>query len=648
MEKSENIDTTNFVQYHSNADSRYINYIFPNQYVPNNFKCNNYLFSSEEDIRNSKEYYFLTERNNGYYAPLTNDSFVSNSIKYYKNYEYPSQTQNISNIINLNYSILSNHKNNESMGIYNLLNQKIHSIKKCSKVFKNSLKKNNEKIFQRKNSNQSSNNAQYSNSTISNSCNIKNNLNNNSQTLIKNKNNKTLNLNHNRTKSNVLNDKYFRNFPHEKNNDEKFISYNNNSNQTNNNDYTITALNQRNDNKLYKLKVNKTFFNKEFINIKINKEEIKNQISTKNISKENIKKTNIDYISKEKNKILQIKLLNNKNNRILSPKEGNINFSKKISLGNISNLSESKFNNNHSFYERKSFSKDTPHEKKAQINQSNIIPTKKKEIIIRNNNDNKCLFKFNSNFSVNKINNYYQQKDNLFQRINSIKLNNFYKEEEKNDIRLKKGNNNIKHNAENLRDLKSIKENIDTNNINCLYNIKNDIKIRPETINNESKILKINDDDINFKNLNNINKKKYKKIKINENNLTNINLNQKSKKLNILNKKEKQISINKSKSIIFSFIPKPNNYKNLSKSKLKKIKKVFSKKNLIQLNNINNKFYQEDIIIKENNNDILKPQISVRLTLFSSKAENKEKYFYVNVFYSENIKNNPECEDSDF
>ena len=131
-------------------------------------------------------------------------------------------------------------------------------------------------------------------------------------------------------------------------------------------------------------------------------------------------------------------------------------------------------------------------------------------------------------------------------------------------------------------------------------------------------------------------------------NLTNINLNQKSKKLNILNKKEKQISINKSKSIIFSFIPKPNNYKNLSKSKLKKIKKVFSKKNLIQLNNINNKFYQEDIIIKENDDDILKPQISVRLTLFSSKAENKGKYFYVNVFYSENIKNNPECEDSDF
>ncbi len=83
-------------------------------------------------------------------------------------------------------------------------------------------------------------------------------------------------------------------------------------------------------------------------------------------------------------------------------------------------------------------------------------------------------------------------------------------------------------------------------------------------------------------------------------------------------------------------------------NKSKKIKKVFSKKNLIQLNNINNKFYQEDIEIKENQDNIYKPQISVRLTLFSNKVEKKGKYFYVNVFYSENIKNNPDYEDSDF
>jgi hypothetical protein len=69
-------------------------------------------------------------------------------------------------------------------------------------------------------------------------------------------------------------------------------------------------------------------------------------------------------------------------------------------------------------------------------------------------------------------------------------LNNFYKEE-KSDIRLKRGNNNIKCNAENMREIKSIKENIDTNNKNFIYNIKNNIIIRPETVNNESKTLNL-------------------------------------------------------------------------------------------------------------------------------------------------------------
>ena len=651
MQNSENINTTNFVQYHNNIDSRYTNYIFPNQYCQNNFKCNNYLFSNKEEIKNSKEYYFLTEKNNGYYTPLTNDSFASNSIKYYKNYEYPSQTQN-----NLNYSILTNPQKKETNGIYNLTRRKIELDKNCAKVIKNSLKKSNKEILQKKNSNQSSNNTQYSNSTISNSHNIKNNWNNNSQTFIKNKNNNTLNSNHNRTKSNVLNDK-IRNLQHKKNNDEKFTSNNSNNNQTYNNNYTIYALNQRNDDKSYKLKVNKTCYNKEFYNYKINKGEIKNQSPTINISKESINKNNNDYVSNGKKKIMQIKILNNKiinHNRILSPKAGNINRIKKISLGNISNLNDSNFNNNHSFYERKSFSKDKLQDKNSQLNQLNIIQTKKKEIIIRNNNnDNKCLYKFNSNYHDNKINNSNQKKENLFQRSNSNKLNNVYKEE-KNENILKKGisknnsKNNIKINDDNKREVKSTKENIDTNNINFIYNIKNNIKIRPETINNESKVMNMNNDNISVVNLNNINKSKYKSLKVNHNNLTNINLNQKTKKINILNKKEKKISINKSKSNIFSFIPKPNNYKNTFKGKSKKIKKVFSKKNLIQLNNINNKFYQEDIINKENNEDILKPQISVRLTLFSSKAEKKGKYFYVNIFYSENIRNNPESDDSDF
>ena len=298
-------------------------------------------------------------------------------------------------------------------------------------------------------------------------------------------------------------------------------------------------------------------------------------------------------------------------------------------MGNISNLNKNNINSNHSFYERKSFSKDILNEKNSQITQGGIIPTKKKEIIIRNSGDKKCLVKFNSNYSVIKSNNSNQQNRNIIKRNNSNKLNNFYKEEF-NENKLKKVNleYNVKNNDKNLNEFNLIKENIDTNSINIICNFKNSIKTLPESINNESK--------------------KMNKIIEDENNFKNKNLNQKVIKSTNLKEKINKISINKSKSNIFAFIPKPNNCKNTNLNKSKKIKKVFSKKNLIQLNNINNKFYQEDIEIKENQDNIYKPQISVRLTLFSNRVEKKGKYFYVNVFYSENIKNNPDYEDSDF
>ena len=110
----------------------------------------------------------------------------------------------------------------------------------------------------------------------------------------------------------------------------------------------------------------------------------------------------------------------------------------------------------------------------------------------------------------------------------------------------------------------------------------------------------------------------------------------------------KKISINQSKSNIFSFIPKPNNQKAKSKKESKKMKKVFSKKNLIHLNNICNKVYEEDFVAKERKDNILKPQKSVRLTLFSNKIQKKGNYFAINLFYSENIKRKPDYEESDF
>ena len=645
MQNSENIDTTNFVQYRNNVTPRYINYNFQNQYIQNNFRNYNYLYSSEEDLRNSKGYYFLTEKNKSYYAPISNDSSISNSIKYYKIFEYPLQTQKTLDTINLNYSVLSN-PNNDEINIQNKNN-----LKNCSKGFINPTKKNNNNIFHKADSNQSKNNIQYYNS-INTTSYDKKNIGDNDERIIKIKNNNPLNSMHNRTKSNVLNEKFFRNIEQKKNHNEKFKTFNKDY-QTYNNNYTIYALNQRNDDKLNILKANKISFNKKITNNKIDGNETMTQKSALNISKQDyIQNKNDNCISKGKNKIFQIKLLNNKKihyNKIVSPKSGDINCIKKISMGNISNLNKNNINSNHSFYERKSFSKDILNEKNSQITQGGIIPTKKKEIIIRNSGDKKCLVKFNSKCSVIKSNNSNQQNRNIIKRNNSTKLNNFYKEEF-NENKLKKVNleYNVKNNDKNLNEFNLIKENIDTNSINIICNFKNSIKTLPESINNESKKMNTNSNKINLQNIKNINKIQCSKIIEDENNFKNKNLNQKVIKSTNLKEKINKISINKSKSNIFAFIPKPNNCKNTNLNKSKKIKKVFSKKNLIQLNNINNKFYQEDIEIKENQDNIYKPQISVRLTLFSNKVEKKGKYFYVNVFYSENIKNNPDYEDSDF
>ena len=117
-----------------------------------------------------------------------------------------------------------------------------------------------------------------------------------------------------------------------------------------------------------------------------------------------------------------------------------------------------------------------------------------------------------------------------------------------------------------------------------------------------------------------------------------------------IQKKESKIFINISELNTLSFLPKQNTYRSRKNREIKKIKKIFSKKNLIQLNNMNNKVYEEDFNIRDNKSkyNILKPQISVRLTLFSNKNHFHDKYYFVNFFYSENIKNKPLCEESDF
>ena len=106
----------------------------------------------------------------------------------------------------------------------------------------------------------------------------------------------------------------------------------------------------------------------------------------------------------------------------------------------------------------------------------------------------------------------------------------------------------------------------------------------------------------------------------------------------------------------FSFFPavKVNEINKKSGNKnIKKNKKLYSKKNLIQLTNINKKTYEEDFPLNINNNkkilnNLLKPQISFRIALFSKKEPEYEKYFLVNTFFSANMRDKPEGSESDF
>ena len=71
----------------------------------------------------------------------------------------------------------------------------------------------------------------------------------------------------------------------------------------------------------------------------------------------------------------------------------------------------------------------------------------------------------------------------------------------------------------------------------------------------------------------------------------------------------------------------------------------------MQLLNINNKTYEEDFKLKENfnSNTKLKPQTSIRISIFGIKEPETKKYFLVSFFCSENMKDKPEeTSESDF
>ena len=233
--------------------------------------------------------------------------------------------------------------------------------------------------------------------------------------------------------------------------------------------------------------------------------------------------------------------------------------------------------NNHSFYEVKSLKKDFLGQKK-----------------------NKLAIKITSNNNNDNIN--YLNTEKLKER-NTINISN--------DNRRKNSTNkffNINYNI--------------NNNINLIINSK---KVKYIPRNSE---ITFNKNKINIKNITSSRPIKHNYTRRHELTLTN------------------KYKLNKINSYHFSYIPKKTTKNELfenKSSKKKKRKKMNVVKRLI-LKNLNSKTFEEDfpIQLKYNRryriNKKLKPQISLRLSLFKISKPEIEKYFVVNFFYSENLK----------
>jgi len=631
LQNSENFNTSNFALYPNGSNPKFNNYLLQKQYKQNNFKNYNYCLSPNNYFRNSKRDYILTEKNRiDNYERIIKDSSLSNSIKYCKEYGYPLTARETHDSINIHNTLQNIPRNNGKKDLYSFYNKSSHVMNNLSN---GNMNQNKRKIFLSMNSNQSYNEHKNSDYINSNSLKMKNN-NNNNELSYNYRSNNIYNSFHSKPGSNILNNEYIENsklnilktYINNKN-----ITFNDH-NQTYTNDYNIESIKQRNNNNFYKInKYIKATTNKEIKYSKINninsKEEIQKHKSLRNkndnaINKENNLNKNIPLPGKKKNMIIKIENNKNSNSIIQSKESADINFIKKIALRNITNLNESKHKiNNHSFYERKSFSKENHNKRNSNFVLSNMIPNKKKEKIVKNNSNH-----FIGNDSFIKTNDTSQTKENIIINKNS------------NDYGL------------DFDKIKSLKENINANNVDISYNLRNSNNNDKNSLKQKNNSIIINLDTENFKTLESINKADLNQDKKDRNNFKKLFLSPIPTRKSIIKEKINKININQCKSNMFSIIPKPNTYRASSKREKKKIKNVFGMKNIIQLNNINNKSYAEDFIIKGNKNKKYnyKPQISVRLTLFKDKIHLDENYFLVNFFYSENLKNKPDSEESDF
>ena len=426
-------------------------------------------------------------------------------------------------------------------------------------------------------------------------------------------------------------------------------NYNNKLNSQRNND-NIIIIDLKNGNKnIINGKSNNNFVDiKNYKKISANAQKTKDIISyAQNINKNNNLnyKNNNSYstsnkltkriFQKEKNLIINTennnKEINNNiplNNRIYDSK-----IDRHIFLSNnIMNTDTNSFlNKNYSLYVIKYSSNNLQKKKNMEHNCNNV-----------NNYSNNNSLKRSIDKSEKK--DYSIRKVNLSE-INEIKPNKkiYIMEKKINKDKDKINNNSILSNKENL--------NIKNENNNYI----NKGRYHKNIINNFNEVeLKVKKDKIqlgnnnkNNKLINDNNAKVYNNY-INERSIQRINLRKNSSAL-LNQKKSRKNKIEKINLDCFSYISFSNEKKSSIK-KLRKSKKKYSKLSTIQLSNIKDKIYDEDFPIKLNKykGKVLKPQISLRLSLFGIKKPERNKYYIVNLFYSENLRNKIDAIESDF
>ena len=699
-----------FPHYDSVIHGRYNNFNIPLKYVSKQVKRCNYCFSSEEENINPNSFYFLTDKiNQTKNQNLSNklnskESYsISNSQNQYKEYNlHQGAFQRIENNNNklsrkndsrltsndnasLNSGIeCKNFNSNDADNIcYNLFNKEMK--KKSNNCI---LKKKDIAIISYVKSNINDNSSFYNIKNNSYSCYNQPFTKYNSHSLftkeyqkISNKLVKEYN-NKNEFEEKAIVDATEMNLDSNTYRDRKCSAINEEEKKyINKNNLNLglqkiqNGLNKnRAINNIYK---NNPNLNKGIDNFKngniiasIKKEKINKPPVNKNISFSNIENLDSSKFIKNHYEIenkKKINLIINSNtiedrkefenitsippNRPKEPKK-----IKKISLIGLPNLNDNLGNkNNHSFYEIKSLSKDLSqnniHSKPLNNNEIISIVCKRKK-----NNERKIikekLIKNNSNLKLFEGNSIRDKNEIKNTEINLTDLNECIKKEGNSYI-LKKGASKSTFEASFRNEISNneskTKENINFLNINNNYNNKFIVEDKK----GKNIIIKI--DQIKHKNsTKNVIPTGKKIMNKKDSNKENFSISKKSNQT-INNRGYRDISKPlETKKICSNFFSIYSTNENKSKNKRKKKNKDFhSKKNMIQLLNINNKTYEEDFPLKletgiNNSNNSLKPQISFRIVLFGSKGPEHEKYFVVNTFCSENIREKPEQSESDF